>query len=431
MKHSMKLIKEKAARVGVMGMGYVGLPLAMEYCRKGFRVTGFEVSRERLADLKAGRSYVLDVPASEVRRHRDSKTFRATGNFKDLANMDVVIVCVQTPLRKTREPDIGNILSAVSEIARYPKKGRLIVLESTTYPGTTEEIVLPLLSKTGKLGRDFFLAFSPERVDPGNKRYTITNTPKVVGGADTASGRLAVELYSHIVDTVVPVSSTRAAELVKLLENSFRAVNIALVNEMAQICHRLGLSVWEVIGAASTKPFGFMSFYPGPGIGGHCIPKDPQLLSWKMKTLNFEPRFIQLATTINGSMPGYTVQRIADFLNGSKIALKGSRILVLGVAYKPAISDYRESPSLDVMHLLLQAGASVSYYDSYVPRIEVGGRRLRSTPLTSAALKKADCVAILTAHPEVDYPRVVRMARRVFDARNTLGDRLGRKVEKL
>ncbi len=424
--------KDSTARIGVLGMGYVGLPLAMEFCRKGFRVTGFDISRERLADLKAGRSYVLDVSSGELKRHRKAGRFEASGRFEALSRQDAVLVCVQTPLRKTREPDIGNILSAVTEISRHRKKGCLIVLESTTYPGTTEEIVLPLLEKNGRLGRDFFLAFSPERVDPGNKRYTIANTPKVVGGAGQASTKLAVELYSQIIKNVVPVSSPRTAEVVKLLENSFRAVNIALVNEMAQICHRLKLDVWEVLDAAATKPFGFMTFLPGPGIGGHCIPKDPKLLSWKMRTLNFEPRFIQLASAINDSMPEYTVGRISDLLNRDRKPLRGSRILILGVAYKPGISDYRKSPSLDVMHLLIGAGGAVSYHDAYVPRIEVAGKRLKSVPLADAALKSSDCVAILTAHPEVDYARVGRLAGRIFDARNALrAPRGAAKVDKL
>lgn len=411
-------LRDKSARIGVLGLGYVGLPLAMEFCRKGFRVTGFDVSRERVSGLEKGQSYVLDVPSAEIKRRQKAGRFSASWEFDGLSEQDVLFVCVQTPLRKTKEPDIGNIVAAVGEIAARPRPGRLVVLESTTFPGTTEEIVRPILEKTGRLGKDFFLAFSPERVDPGNDRYRISNTPKVVGGADEASTKLAVELYSHIVETVVPVSSTRAAEVVKLLENTFRAVNIALVNEMAQVCHRLGLDVWEVIGAAATKPFGFMPFYPGPGIGGHCIPKDPQLLSWKMKTLNYEPRFIQLASTINGSMPEYTVRRLDQALNLDKKALNGSRILVLGVAYKPNVSDFRESPALDVMELLSQAKADVSYHDAFVPEIAVAGRRLASVKLTDAALKTADCVMILTAHRGVDYRKVARLARRVFDARN-------------
>ncbi len=413
-----RALNERSTRIGVVGLGYVGLPLAMEFCRKGFKVTGFDTSPERVGQLKSGRSYVLDVPSDDVSKAVKAGLFSPHSTFDALSGQEVLIICVQTPLRKTREPDITNIIAAVSQIAQRPKPGRLIILESTTYPGTTEEILLPLLGKTGRLGRDFYLAYSPERVDPGNHTWRISNTPKVVGGADPVSTRLAVEVYSQIVEAVVPVSSTRAAEVVKLLENTFRAVNIALVNEMAQICHHLGLDVWEVIGAAATKPFGFMPFYPGPGIGGHCIPKDPQLLSWKMKSLNYETRFIQLATTINGSMPEYTVRRIAETLNGDRKALNGSRILVLGVSYKPGIGDYRESPSLDVMELLLQGKARVSYHDPFVPAVEAGGERLKSVALTDAVLSRADCVAVLTAHREVDYVRVERLARRVFDARD-------------
>ncbi|MFA6317181.1 MAG: nucleotide sugar dehydrogenase [Elusimicrobiota bacterium] len=425
-------LKDKSARIGVIGAGYVGLPLAMEFCRKGFRVTAFDISKERVADLNAGRSYVLDVSSDELSRHRGDGLFEASARFEGLASQHVLFICVQTPLRKTKEPDISNILSAVSKIVEHPRKGQLIILESTTFPGTTDEIVLPRLAPIGRLGRDFFLAFSPERVDPGNHSYGIANTPKVVGGADPVSARLAREVYGEVIETVVPVSSTRAAETVKLLENSFRAVNIALVNEMAQVCHRLGLDVWEVIGAAATKPFGFMAFYPGPGIGGHCIPKDPQLLSWKMKTLNYVPRFIELSTNINQAMPEYVVSRIGDVLNERKRALHGSRVLVLGVAYKPGISDYRESPSLDVMDLLLKRKAVVSYHDPFVPRVEVGGRRLASAPLTDKALRSSDCVAVLTAHKEVDYGRVVRLAPAVFDARNaTRSAAASRKVHRL
>jgi UDP-N-acetyl-D-glucosamine dehydrogenase len=415
-------LKDKTARIGVVGLGYVGLPLAMEFCRKGFSVLGFEIDARRVGLLRKGRSYVVDVPHAVLKKSSAAGLFSASRRFDDLSKCDVVIICVQTPLRKTREPDVGNILLAAEEISRRMKKGQVVILESTTFPGTTDELVLPILEKGGRrLGRDFFLAFSPERVDPGNAVFRIANTPKVVGGCDPASARQAAEVYAAIVEEVVPVSSTRAAEMVKLLENSFRAVNIALVNEMAQICRRLGVDVWEVIGAAATKPFGFMPFFPGPGIGGHCIPKDPQLLAWKMKTLQFDARFLELASEINGSMPRYSVDRIAALLNAERLALKGSRVLVLGVAYKPDTSDFRESPALDVISLLLDAGAAVSYHDAFVPKIEVGGRRLSSVPLTAKAVRSADCVAVLTAHHNVDYPTVLGQARRVFDARNVSG----------
>jgi len=412
-------LRDKSARIGIIGLGYVGLPLAMEFCRKGFRVTGFEVDRRRTAELRRGKSYIPDVASEKLRKWRRAGLFAAGGRCDALSGQDVLIICVQTPLRKTKEPDVSNIVAAVREIARRLRRGQLVILESTTYPGATEEVILPVLQESGLvLGRDFFLAFSPERVDPGNPIWGIANTPKVVGGADPASTRLAAEVYSCVVDRVVPVSGTRAAEVVKLLENAFRSVNIALVNEMAQICRRLGLDIWEIIEAAATKPFGFMPFYPGPGIGGHCIPKDPQLLSWKMKTLNFDPRFIALATAVNGGMPEYAVGRIAEALNGARKPLHGSRILALGAAYKPGSADYRESPALDVMDLLLQAGARVSYHDPLVPDLEVRGRRLVSVALTDRLLKAADCVAILTAHRQVDYGRVARLARMVFDARN-------------
>jgi UDP-N-acetyl-D-glucosamine dehydrogenase len=411
-------LADKTARIGIVGLGYVGLPLAMEFCREGYSVSGFELSRERIAELEAGRSYVMDVGAAEVRRWRKSKRFAVSSQFNSLHEQDVLLVCVQTPLRKSKEPDISNILSAIREISLRLRRGQLIVLESTTFPGTTSELVLPILQRAGRLGEDFYLAYSPERVDPGNREWKIANTPKVVGGADPASTQLAVQLYSQIVEKVVPVSSSQAAEVVKLVENSFRSVNIAMVNELTQICHRLNLDVWEILEAAGTKPFGFMPFHPGPGIGGHCIPKDPQLLAWKMKSLNFEPRVIQLASTINSSMPGYTKSRIADALNTQGKALNGSKILVMGVAYKPNIADVRESPALDVMHLLAEAKAVVSYHDPYVPSLDLAGRRIESTPLTDGAVRSSDCLAILTAHSGHDYSRLARLARMVFDARN-------------
>jgi UDP-N-acetyl-D-glucosamine dehydrogenase len=425
-----KLLAAKA-RVGVVGLGYVGLPLAVEFARAGFRVTGVEAGAARAASLRRGRSYIGDVPSAEVARLLRAGLLDVRTDGSSLDRCDAVVICVQTPLRKSKEPDLGAVVAACGEVAKHLRRGQLVVLESTTYPGTTEEVVRPALEKSGlKAGRDFFLAFSPERVDPGNEKWNIANTPKVVGGIDAASTRLAAALYRKIVRTVVPVSSAGAAELVKLLENSFRAVNIALINEMAQICHKLGLDVWEVVGAAATKPFGFMPFWPGPGIGGHCIPKDPQLLTWKMKSLNFQARFIELATGINGAMPDYTVSRIAHALNKDGRAVKGSRILALGVAYKPGVSDYRESPALDVMHLLAEEGAKVDYADAFVPKAEAAGRTWRARALTDAAVKGADLVLILTAHPGVDYARVCRLARRVFDARNATAGLSGR-IERL
>jgi len=425
-------LRDGSARIGVLGLGYVGLPLAVEFCRKGFRVAGFEVDRRRLASLRRGKSYVGDVSSQELHKWQRAGSFSASDRFSGLARQDAILICVQTPLRKTKEPDLSNILAAVLEVSRHLRRGQLVVIESTTYPGATEEIILPALARSGlRPGRDFFLAFSPERVDPGNPTWNIANTPKVVGAANAASRRLAAALYSRIVDRVVPVSSTRAAEVVKLLENTFRSVNIALVNEMARVCSHLKLDVWEIIEAAASKPFGFMPFYPGPGIGGHCIPKDPRLLSWKVRKLNFEPRFIELASTINESMPGYTVARIVEALRRARRPLRGSRILVLGAAYKPGISDYRESPALDVMHLLLQAGARVRYHDPFVPGLSVRDRRLVSVALTDSALRAADCVVILTSHRQIDYSRVTRLARLVFDARNATRGIRSRKVIRL
>ena len=425
-------LKDGTARVGILGLGYVGLPLAMEFCRKGFSVTGFDVSKERAGQLRRGRSYIEDVPSSEVARFVKEGLFEAADGFDRVSACDALLICVQTPLRKTKEPDLGNVVAAAEQVARRLRKGALVVLESTTPPGATQEIVQPILEKGGRtLGRDFHLAFSPERVDPGNKAFGIANTPKVVGGADARSTRLAHALYANIVKQVVPVTSARAAEMAKLLENSFRAVNIALVNEMAQICHRLGLDVWEVIAAAATKPFGFMPFWPGPGIGGHCIPKDPQLLIWKMKELNFEPRFLQLASTINGGMPDYVVERVASLLNEDKKALNGSRLLVLGVAYKSGTSDYRESPALDVIDILLKRGAKVSYHDPHVPVARLPRGVLRSQPFSLKAVAAADCVLVLTAHTGLDYEAVAKRARRLFDARNATKTISRENVERL
>jgi UDP-N-acetyl-D-glucosamine dehydrogenase len=424
-------IHEKTARVGVIGLGYVGLPLAVAFARRGFRVTGIEVDARRAASLRKGRSYIEDVPSKELSSLVKSRALSIKSDGSAVSGLDVILICVQTPLRKTKEPDISNIIAACKAVAKNLKRGTLVILESTTYPGTTREAVLPELEKSGlKAGRDFWLAFSPERVDPGNHKWKIENTPKVVGGIDARSTALAVSVYASVISSVVPVSSATAAELVKLLENTFRSVNIALVNELAQICDLLGLNVWEVVGAAATKPFGFMPFWPGPGIGGHCIPKDPRLLAWKMKTLNFEPRFIELASTVNGQMPRYTVARVARALNKDAKSVNGAKLLVLGVAYKPGVGDYRDSPSLDIMHLLAEDGAKVSYHDAHVPRVSVGGRSWSSRTLTDAALRDADCVLILTAHQEVDYPRVVRLSRRVFDARNALIGLKGR-IERL
>ena len=419
-----EVIASRQAKVGVIGLGYVGLPLAAEFAKKGFAVPGFDVNPERARQVQSGRSYIPDVPSETLAELIGSGRLKASAPSKALGELDALIFCVPTPLRKSKDPDVSHILSAVDEAAKHVRGGQLIVLESTTYPGTTRELVLPRLEARGlKEGTDFFLAFSPERVDPGNPKFKIPNTPKIVGGVSRASGELAAELYRSIVQEVVVVSSAEAAEMVKLLENTFRAVNIALINEVALMCHRLGLDVWEIVDAAKTKPFGFMPFYPGPGLGGHCIPVDPYYLAWKMKSLNFEPRFIELAGVVNGHMPEHVIQRSMELLNEEGKALKGSEVLILGAAYKENVSDVRESPALDVVSLLAQAGARVSYHDAFVPKLtfEVprsGARTLASKPLTPELVKGADLVLILTGHHGVDYAMVLKEARLVFDTRN-------------
>ena len=413
-------ILSRRARVGVIGLGYVGLPLAVEFCKSGFAAVGFDVDERKIGAIRKGRSYIADVASGELAAQVRAKRLTATSDFSKLASLDAIIICVPTPLRKTRDPDISYIVAAVDQIAPRLKRGQLVVLESTTYPGTTEEIILPRLQAGGlEAGRDFYLAFSPERVDPGNPKFKTKNTPKVVGGVTPACTRLAILLYGACIDRVVPVSSTRSAEMIKLLENTFRAVNIALVNEIALMCEKLGISVWEVIDAAATKPFGFMPFYPGPGIGGHCIPLDPHYLSWKLKTLNFYSKFIDLAAEINGSMPEYVVKKISDLLNDDGKSVRGSRVLVLGVAYKRDTNDVRESPALDVIKLLEGRGAKILFHDPAVEmlRLEDGAPRRRA-PLTARTLAAADCVVIITDHSSYDYEWVLRHAHRVLDTRN-------------
>src|SRR3954464_3884359 len=364
-------IRARKARVGVVGLGYVGLPLAVEFARSGFVTTGIDLDARKIDAVNEGTSYIPDVPTEDVSRLVADGRLRATTDFSCVASLDTINICVPTPLRKTKDPDMSYIVSAVESIARYLHRGMLVVLESTTYPGTTEEVVKPMLEATGlKAGVDFFLAFSPERVDPGNSAFNTRNVPKVVGGTTADCAEVACALYRTSIETVVPVSSTRVAEMVKLLENTFRAVNIGLVNELALMCDRLGIDVWEVVDAAKTKPFGFMPFYPGPGLGGHCIPIDPFYLSWKARQYGFEPRFIELAGHVNGAMPHATVTKIADALNVRKQSLNGARILVAGIAYKRDIDDTRESPALDVMALLHQQGAEVQYADPHVPQLE-------------------------------------------------------------
>ena len=412
-------IRTRGARVGVVGLGYVGLPLAVEFARAGFSVTGIDLSQEKARRVNAGDSYVGDVPSATLGPLVESGKLRATADFSVARELDTINICVPTPLRKTKDPDMSYIVSACQEIARHFHAGMLIILESTTYPGTTDELVLPMLTKSGlEVGRDFFLCFSPERVDPGNPQFQTANIPKVVGGctpACTAMGRL---FYSQALERVVPVSSTQVAEMVKLLENTFRMINIGLVNEMALMCGRMGIDVWEVIDAAATKPFGFMPFYPGPGLGGHCIPIDPFYLSWKTRQAGIEARFIELAGYINGQMPHFVADKVQNALNDAGKPVKGSRIHVMGVAYKRDIDDMRESPALDVMLLLKRRGAELAYSDPYVPAVRVDGLDLKSIPEESAAA--ADCVVIVTDHSAFDYPALLGRARLVVDTRNAL-----------
>lgn len=413
-------IKERDARVGVIGLGYVGLPLSMELVAVGFKVTGFEISSAKTKLLNSGRSDIDDVSDKDVKNAVLSKKFKATLDPKQLSEMDVVSICVPTPLSKTKDPDVSYILTAVNVIKKHIKPGTLVVLESTTYPGTTEDLILPLLEESGmKVGRDFFLAFSPERVDPGNQSFTTKNTPRVVGGITPDCTAVGKMFYEQTMPNIHAVSSTQAAEMVKLLENTFRSVNIGLVNEVALMCDRLGLDVWEIIDAAATKPFGFMPFYPGPGLGGHCIPIDPHYLSWKLKSLNYYARFIELAGDINSSMPEYVVQRITRLLNDRFAkALNKANVLVLGVAYKRNIQDLRESPALDVIKLMENKGAKVTYNDPFVPKFDWNDTQYKSVKLTKELVKKADLVVILTDHSQYDYDMIVENAKAVFDSRN-------------
>jgi len=414
-------IHQRTARCGVIGLGYVGLPLALEFARAGFRVTGIDTNPEKVNAIREGRSYIVDVTDAEIAEQVAAGRLTATADFATIACLDTVNICVPTPLRKTRDPDLTYIVAAVNDIARHLRRGHLIILESTTYPGTTEEVVQPALESSGlKAGRDFCLAFSPERIDPGNARFNTRTIPKIVGGITPRCTEVASALYSQCIETVVPVSSPRIAEMVKLLENTFRSVNIGLVNEIALMCNALGLDVWEVIEAAKTKPFGFMAFYPGPGLGGHCIPIDPFYLSWKAKMNGFEPRFIELAGHINESMPRFVVEKVTDALNRHRKSVRGARIHVLGVAYKAGVNDVRESPALSVMRILAAKGAELSYSDPYVPAIREAGFELDALPLGNGFLRNVDCALILTDHREFDYRQVASTAPLVVDTRNAL-----------
>jgi UDP-N-acetyl-D-glucosamine dehydrogenase len=421
-----QLVEKLAARrahVVVVGLGYVGLPLAVEVAQAGFRVTGFDVDAGRVAALTAGRSYIPDVPGESVARLAREGRLGATADEAVLAAADAVIVCVPTPLRKTKDPDISYVVAVSDALEKHVHAGMLVVVESTTYPGFTREIVLPRLQSGGaglKVGESFFLAFSPERIDPGNQSFGVRNTPKVVGGTTEACRRVAGTLYRQFVDQVVEVSSTDSAEMVKLLENTFRAVNIGLVNEVCIMCNKLGIDTWEVIDAAATKPFGFTPFYPGPGLGGHCIPVDPHYLSWKLKTLEYDARFIEVASQVNSAMPQVVVQRVADALNDTRKSVNGSRVLVLGVAYKRNIDDVRESPALDIVRLLQGRRAVVSYHDPHVPALRPAGdgAEMRSVALTPEIVRAQDCVVVVTDHRDVDYAMVAHEASLIVDTRN-------------
>jgi len=423
--HSQRLrqvLEQRAARVGVIGLGYVGLPLAVAFGKAGFSVLGVEVDRERVARLKAGESPVEDVGSDELATLVASGRLKITTEPSALSEADAIIICVPTPLGKSREPDISYIVAAADAVAAILRPGQLVVLESTTYPGTTEEVLLPRFTALGlRVGEEFFLAFSPERIDPGNKRFDLRAIPKLVGGVTPACSELTRVLYGQIIDRVVPVSGPQTAEMVKLFENIFRSVNVALVNELAIMCRRLGLSVWEVIDAASTKPFGFMPFYPGPGIGGHCLPSDPHYLSWRTRLLGYEPKFIAFADEINRQMPAYVVQMVTDALNDKGRAVRGAKILALGVAYKAGVGDVRDSPAIEIIETLLARGAQVAYVDPHVPRLTVGGHRLMAVPWESANFASQDLVLILTNHSEFDWKRVAAEALLVVDTRNATG----------
>jgi UDP-N-acetyl-D-glucosamine dehydrogenase len=415
-------IRQHDALIAVVGLGYVGLPLAVEFGRAGYGVVGIDVDRSRVDELNSGRSYVMDVPDEAVVPLLADGHLRAAAEFREAAKADVVVVCVQTPFTATKEPDLSFVIAAVEEIRQHLRPGQLIVLQSTTYPGTTEEVALPLLLSSGlRIGVDFFLAFSPERVDPGNRRFTTRDIPKVVGGVTPECSRLAKLLFEQIVAEVHAVSSARVAELTKLLENVFRSVNIALVNEMALLCERMDVDVWEVIGAAATKPFGFMPFYPGPGVGGHCIPVDPYYLSWKAKAYDFNTKFIGLAAEINENMPYHVAERVIRAVNlHAGRSIVGARVLALGVSYKSNVGDVRESPGVKVLHLLKRRGAVIAYHDPHVPFVRLNGDEYESVPLTAEEIQSAACVLVLTAHGGIDYEWVARHASLVFDTRNAL-----------
>ncbi len=425
-------LKTRQANIGVIGLGYVGLPLAVEIAREGFNVVGIDHDSKKVNAINSGKSYITDIKSSAVRDLLKRRKLRATTNFNVISSLDSLSICVPTPLTKTKDPDISFIISATRAIKKYIRKEQLIILESTSYPGTTEEIIKPILEEGGlRAGKDFYLAFSPERIDPGNKSYNTKNIPKVVGGVTKKCTGLASLLYGQIIDTVIPVSSTQVAEMVKLLENTFRSVNIALVNETAQMCERLGIDVWEVIETAKTKPFGYMAFYPGPGLGGHCIPVDPLYLSWVAKKIGFESRFINLADQINSSMPQFVVGRTTDALNKHKKSIKGSRIHIFGVAYKKDVTDSRESPAFGIISVLKSKGATVSYTDPYIKDIKFDDISLKSRNPSNNFLDKIDCSIIVTDHSIFDYDAIVKKSKLIVDTRNALKGFKGKNICRL
>jgi UDP-N-acetyl-D-glucosamine dehydrogenase len=418
-------LEDKTARVAVIGMGYVGLPLAVVFAEAGFNVIGIDAIPEKVATLNRGESYILDIPTQQVKRLVQAGKLKATSDYAVLEQVDAVSICVPTPLRKTGDPDLSFIVGAANGLAPYVHRGMVVVLESSTYPGTTRELVLPAMTENSGLevGKDVFVAFSPERVDPGRTDWTTINTPKVLGGITPLCTQAAAAWYCQALQTVVPVTSTEVAEMAKLLENTFRMINIGLVNELAIMCDRLNVDVWEVINAAATKPFGFMKFTPGPGLGGHCIPIDPLYLSWKLKSLNYNARFIELASEINTSMPRFVVGKVQDALNDHEKPLRGSRVLVLGAAYKADIDDLRESPALDVIHLLKEKGALVEYHDPYIPHFDHKDMVMDSVKDLDSAIQMADCVVIVTNHKKYNYDDILAKAQLIVDTRNALGDK--------
>lgn len=419
----------KKTNIAVVGLGYVGLPLALAFAKKGLNVIGIEIDGGRLANIKKKKSYITDVSDKELRQAMDSGKFRASGDFADLKNREVVIICVPTPLKKKYHPNISYIKQAVRSIAKNIKKGSLVVLESTTYPGTTEEVILPLLEQGGlKHGRDFYLCFSPERIDPGNLRYPVEKIPKIIGGISPEATRRAALVYKNIIHEVVPVSSTRAAEFAKLLENTFRLVNIGLIDELAMMAKKMRIGIWEVIDAAATKPFGFMPFYPGPGVGGHCIPKDPLYLYWKAKHAGFHSRFIKLASDVISHMPEYVVSRVGEALRKKNRPLQGAKVLVIGLTYKKDILDLRKSPSLDIIDALRKSGAAVSYHDPLVPYLKIDHIDMNSVPLKKNILAGFDCVVIATDHSCLDYGLILKSARMIFDTRRAYKEGINKKV---